>query len=307
MRVSHAFSTVSSHAIRPVSRKVRDPTGGPRARVPSSPPAPSHLCPFSRPRLLAAGLRLLLPHEPLRRDDPGPAVLAAVEAAGPVLALALARRPAAVPLAVREEVVQPEGQEREAVALEVGRVGGPEVDGGRDAADHRRLVRVDERPGAGEAGAPPPVEQPHPGDDEEVVRPRVAELVPPVLAEHLALVDLVQRPEVPVAVLVQEDGLEDVLLQRQLRRELRLVVGAVEAHLQLREVLGVHLDHVHGLVRLLRELHPRRLVLAGERGYRLLLVVEHLVVLLHVLVVTVRDGDVVGKFCGPQHLSLSPG
>ncbi len=80
------------------------------------------------------------------------------------------------------------------------------------------------------------------------MREGVAELVPPVLADDFGFVDLVIRPEVRVARLVEEDGLEDVVLEGDLVWELGLVVGAVEAHLEFGGVGGVFFDVVHRFV-----------------------------------------------------------
>ena len=66
--------------------------------------------------------------------------------------------------------------------------------------------------------------------------------MPPILADDLALVDLVEVPEMAVPLFVQEDGLEDVALKVHLRWKLRLVVCAVEAHFQLAEIGLVRLD-----------------------------------------------------------------
>ena len=71
-------------------------------------------------------------------------------------------------------------------------------------------------------------------------------MMPPVLADDLALVNLVDIPQAAVALLVEEDGLEDVAVKVDLGRELGLVVCAVEAHFQLAEVGLVRLDEVHG-------------------------------------------------------------
>ena len=77
------------------------------------------------------------------------------------------------------------------------------------------------------------LQKPHPGYDEEVVRETMAELMPPILANDLRFVDLVDGPQVAVSLLVEEDGLEDVVLERHGWRKLRLVVCAVETHFQL--------------------------------------------------------------------------
>ena len=70
------------------------------------------------------------------------------------------------------------------------------------------------------------VESPHPGDNEEIVGEGVTKLVPPVGADDLGLIDLVNTPEVTVAVLVEENGLEHSPINRSFWGELGLVVGA---------------------------------------------------------------------------------
>ena len=166
---------------------------------------------------------------------------------------------------------------------------------------------VDERPGGGETGVFPSLEQPHPGDDEDVVGEGVAELVPPVLADDLGFVDLVVGPEVRVARLVEEDGLEDVVLEGDLVRELRLVVGAVEAHLQLGGVGRVLFDVVHRFVVGLAVGVAGGLVDHGEAGDGSLRAVEVLVVFPHVGGVGVGDGYVVREFGGAEDFALSEG
>ena len=69
--------------------------------------------------------------------------------------------------------------------------------------------------------------------------------MPPVLADDLALVDLVNAPEMTIPRFVKEDGLEDVIFECDFGRELGLVVGAVEAHFELGTVFGVFFDVVH--------------------------------------------------------------
>lgn len=165
---------------------------------------------------------------------------------------------------------------------------------------------VDERPRSREARVSAAVEEPHPRDDEGVVRPGVAELVPPVLADDLVRVDLVDGPELFV-VLVKVDGLEDVLVEGDFRGELALVVCAVEAHFELGEVLRVHFDHVHGLEELLGKAETCGLVDARELLDGLLFVVEVFVVLLHVVAVPVGDGDVVCELGGAEHTLLTEG
>jgi len=114
------------------------------------------------------------------------------------------------------------------------------------------------------------------------------------------LVDLVNVPEVAVTGFVEVDGLEDVAVEVDLRRELRLVVCAVEAHLEFREVLVVHFDVVHGLEALLGHFNACRLVDARQYRHGLLRVVEVLVVLAHVVAVVVRDRHVVGPLCAGE-------
>jgi hypothetical protein len=132
-----------------------------------------------------------------------------------------------------------------------------------------------------------------------------AELVPPVLTDDLVLVDLFAAPEVAIAVLVQVDSLEDVLLEWDIRWELTLVVCAVEAHLELGLVLGIHLDVVHGLERLLCVLQSLRLVDARKAGDGLLVVIEVLVVVLHVVAIPVGNRDIVRKLGRAEDLFLA--
>ena len=130
--------------------------------------------------------------------------------------------------------------------------------------------------------------------------------MPPVLSNNLALVDLVDGPEVLVLP-VEVDGLEDVLVEWNLGRELALVVCAVKAHFQFGQVLRVHFDHVHWFEEFLGEGQAGGLVDARERGYRLGGVVEIFIVLLHVGRVPVGYGDVVGEFGGAEDALFAEG
>ena len=141
------------------------------------------------------------------------------------------------------------------------------------------------------------LKQPNKRDDENVMRKRVAQLMPPVLADDLALVDLVDAPEMSVPPFIEEDGLEDVIFECDFGRELGLVVGAVEAHFELGAVFGVFFDVVHWFERFLGHLYPAALVNARERGDGLIGVVEVFVVAFHVLGVAVGDGDIIREFC----------
>ena len=210
-----------------------------------------------------------------------------------------------VPAPIDQQIIQAEAQQGKGIALEIRRVGGAQVDGGSDAADDGDLVGVDQGPGGGEAGVFAALEQPHPRHDEEVVGEGVAELVPPVLADDGGRVDLLVGPQVRVARLVEEDGLEHVVLERHGGRELGLVVGAVEAHFELRRVGRVFLDVVHRLVVGGAVGVAGGLVDAGEGRDGAIRVVEVLVVPLHVGTVGVGDGDVVGEFGGAEDFALA--
>jgi hypothetical protein len=70
--------------------------------------------------------------------------------------------------------------------------------------------------------------------------------MPPILADDSGFIDLPVRPEVAIPLLVEEDGLEDMVFKGHVGRELGLVVCAVEAHLELGEVGVVGLNVVHG-------------------------------------------------------------
>lgn len=151
------------------------------------------------------------------------------------------------------------------------------------------------------------LQQPHPRHDEEIVRPRVTELMPPVLTDNLVLVDLVDAPQVPILFFVQVNRLEDVFLEGNLGRELGLVVCAVEAHFQTGAVLRVRLDEVHWFEGFLCHLQAGGLIDAGERGDGLVGVVVVFVVVLHVVAVPVGDGDVVGEFGGAEDFAFAEG
>ena len=214
------------------------------------------------------------------------------------------RRVSPVPASVDKKIVQPESQEGELVPLKIVRIYGTHVHGSSDPRHDSDLVRIDHGPAGSEAGMPLALQQPHPGHDEKVVRPGVAELMPPVLADDLALVDLVDSPEVAVAVLVQEDGLEDVFLERHVGRELRLVVRAVEAHLQLRHVRRVRPDEIHSFEVVFAEVASFGMVDAVDLPYSEALIVEVLVMTLHVVDVLVGDGDVVRELGRAENLRL---
>jgi hypothetical protein len=83
--------------------------------------------------------------------------------------------------------------------------------------------------------------------------------MPPILSNDLVLVDFVDGPEL-LAILVQIDGLKNMLVEWHLGWELALVVGTVKAHFQLGKILGVHLDVVHRLEHLLGEINASGLV-----------------------------------------------
>jgi len=167
-------------------------------------------------------------------------------------------------------------------------------------------MRIHHRPGSGEARVVTALDQPEPGHDKEVVRVAVAELVPPVLAYDFGLVDFVNGPEMPVAVFVEEDGLEHVPVKVHVGRELGLVVCTVEAHFELGEVLVVHFDVVHWFEGLFGHFLAHGLVDAGEDGDGFVFVVEVFVVAAHVVRVVVGDGDVVGPLHGAEDLAFSP-
>lgn len=124
--------------------------------------------------------------------------------------------------------------------------------------------------------------------------------MPPILPNDLLIVNLINAPQFRVSMLVQEDRLEDVFLERHIWRELALVICAVEAHLQLRYILRVHLDQVHGFEVFLRHLDAGGLVDAGQLVNGLFLIVEVFVMLLHVVAVPVRDGDVISEDGGAK-------
>lgn len=87
-----------------------------------------------------------------------------------------------------------------------------------------------------------------------------------------------------------------MLLEGDDLRELRLVVRAVEAHFELREVLRVFFDVVHGAEGGLASIEAGGLVIfACNRWCCKIFPIEVFVVLGHVGAVRVGDGDVVGE------------
>ena len=106
-------------------------------------------------------------------------------------------------------------------------------------------------PGASKVGMVLAVDKHHVRHDPYVMLPPVPQLMPPLLLDDLALVDIVNRPEMPVG-LVQENGLEHVLPVRYRRLigvmvhpELMLIISAVERHFDLHWVFGVGMRVVH--------------------------------------------------------------
>lgn len=195
------------------------------------------------------------PRRPLLLNHPRPLIDTPIQSTGPavsllrrlrLLALLPATLPAPIPLPIHQQVIQPETQQRKPITLQILRILSAQIHRSRNARHDGHLVRIDQRPGTREPHAASPLQKHQPRHHEGVVRPAVAQLVPPVLAKDLGRLDLVVAPQVRVARLVQENGLEDVVFERHVLWELRLVVGRVEAHFQLRLVLRVHFDVVHG-------------------------------------------------------------
>lgn len=138
--------------------------------------------------------------------------------------------------------------------------------------------------------------------------PAMAELMPPFAPDDLALVDLVDCPQVAVGF-VQENRLEDVVFVRHRGRrgvvvhaELVLVVGAIEGHFNLLRIFGVRMRVIHGAEAAGFAIWTAGFVL-GESdlaffilgfGRRAELRVElGFVVALEVFTVRVGDGDIV--------------
>ena len=152
--------------------------------------------------------------------------------------------------------------------------------------------------------------------------PPMSQLMPPLFLNHFTLINLINCPQMPVA-LVQENALENMILVRygrfvriMIQSELMLVVGAIERHLNLVRVLGVGVRVVHrpvpgGLV-----IRSRPLVL-GERDLLFLLlglrfraqfrVEARLEILLEVVAVRVGNGDIVEEACAAEDEFLFPG
>ena len=150
----------------------------------------------------------------------------------------------------------------------------------------------------------------------------MSQLMPPLLFNHFTLVNLINRPQMPIA-LIQENALENMILVRyggfvriMIQSELMLVVGAVERHLDLVRILGVGVRVVHGPIPRGLIVRSRPLVL-GERdlvflllGLRLraqLRVKARLEIFLEVVAIRVSDSDVVEEACAAENEFLFPG
>ena len=149
----------------------------------------------------------------------------------------------------------------------------------------------------------------------------MTELMPPFGFNNLILVNLVDRPKLPIG-LVEKDALKDMILVRDggdldpvVHSELMLVVGAIERHLDLPGRFRVGLGVVH------RSESTGFLVLVGRLafgkgdlvflrfvlGWRAQVRVEAgLVVFLEIRAVGMCDGDVVEESCAAEHEFLSP-
>ena len=150
----------------------------------------------------------------------------------------------------------------------------------------------------------------------------MAQLVPPFPFDHLVGVDLIDRPEVGVAI-VKEDGLEDVVVVGDWRfvgvvihTELVLVVCAVKGHLDLVHVFWVGMRVVHRSVTWRFPIRTLSFIL-GEGDLLFLLFILRFgaqlgvemgfVVLLEVFRVGMCDGDVVEELGASQDKSFAPG
>lgn len=149
--------------------------------------------------------------------------------------------------------------------------------------------------------------------------------MPPFPLDDLALVDLVDGPQVAVR-LVKENGLKDVMLNGdggvfivvvgvRVHAELVLVVVAVERHLDLPRVGSVRMRVVHGAITTRFAVLAFGLVL-GEvdlllLGLRLGFSAQFgleagFIVLFKVFGIRMGDGDVVEELGTPEHESFFP-
>ena len=152
--------------------------------------------------------------------------------------------------------------------------------------------------------------------------PAMAQLVPPFPLDDGGRVDLIDGPEVGVAV-VEEDGLKDVILVGDggfggivVEAELVLVVCAVEGHFDFGHVFGVGVRVVHGSEAWGFAVGAFALVF-GEGDLVFLLFVlwfgaqvgveVGFVVLLEVVGVGVGDCDVVEEFGAAEDEFFAPG
>ena len=82
-------------------------------------------------------------------------------------------------------------------------------------------MSIYERPRGSETSSFVALQQPQKWNDEEVVCIAVAKLVPPIFSNDFVLGDLISAPQMAITILVQENGLKDVIFERNLGREPR--------------------------------------------------------------------------------------
>lgn len=100
-----------------------------------------------------------------------------------------------------------------------------------------------------------PINKHHPGYHPHIMLPPMSQLMPPFLLNNLALVNLVNSPQMSI-ILIKKNRLEDVILIRDRRgfvvpiarfgAKLVLVIGAVECHFDFGWVFRVGMGVVHG-------------------------------------------------------------
>ena len=115
----------------------------------------------------------------------------------------------------------------------------------------RHLMHINQRPTPRKERVFLAIQEHHTRNDADVVLPSMTELVPPFAFDDFVGIDLIDGPEVGVAV-VEEDGLENVvvvgdggLIGVVIHPELVLVICAVKGHFDFLHVFGVGVRVVH--------------------------------------------------------------
>lgn len=134
---------------------------------------------------------ILPPHRPITFRHSGPLINTSVLTARILISRPLLRVLSSIPRQVLQQIIQPKRQKAEFILLQVLGIVCTQVDRSSNPAHDSNFMRIDHSPGSSETGVVSALNEPEPGDDEDVVGERVAKLVPPVFANDFGLVDFI--------------------------------------------------------------------------------------------------------------------